>query len=467
MNFQSLQALTRPIRTADPEIAMKAVEDRNQEFIERNLKMKVELAKDRVIALAQQGKFDEAFETIIPYIQNEFLQDVYVVTSDHGDARFVEVVSAFCNSKIWDGVGIIFRRQNKHDDARMAHEKALEDIEKILKSSKSSNDEVTLAENGDFDECMGSIYPTVLAEKMLILHHWYCNEINRPGYSGSNASDKIYPNLKQTVELFKELQENYPYSLHTGVFELAAMCFSHLCLSGMWMGESLQTLMGWVEKARTYILKAPFGRDTLIVFGNTAEFYSLLGKRKQAIKQTEMMLRKYGSEIKKIPDDHASLLSRLATLYLEERDFNKCISLSKRVLKILERRNYHSQYSIDKARAHLGAAYILSGNIAAAKRIGCFKNGQYNPEFANRYVVTLVETDIHGGPEIDKLLKEEKAFMKNLKKNEQCQTCGRNDAILKQCDRCRRAYYCSKECQEKDWKRHKKECKKFKKSSDA
>ena len=39
-----------------------------------------------------------------------------------------------------------------------------------------------------------------------------------------------------------------------------------------------------------------------------------------------------------------------------------------------------------------------------------------------------------------------------------CFTCGKSGAKLSSCSQCHRAYYCNRECQRKDWKRHKRAC---------
>ncbi|KAJ7186842.1 ankyrin repeat-containing domain protein [Mycena filopes] len=46
-----------------------------------------------------------------------------------------------------------------------------------------------------------------------------------------------------------------------------------------------------------------------------------------------------------------------------------------------------------------------------------------------------------------------------------CDTCGKSDAPLKNCARCRIARYCSSECQAKSWKTHKKTCQPFSSSN--
>ena len=40
-----------------------------------------------------------------------------------------------------------------------------------------------------------------------------------------------------------------------------------------------------------------------------------------------------------------------------------------------------------------------------------------------------------------------------------CSDCGKDGA--KKCGACGEAYYCSRQCQRRDWKKHKAECQKF------
>ena len=48
-----------------------------------------------------------------------------------------------------------------------------------------------------------------------------------------------------------------------------------------------------------------------------------------------------------------------------------------------------------------------------------------------------------------------------------CNTCGKMDTNLKKCGACGRSWYCSQDCQRKDWKEHKKVCKALKKNVPA
>ena len=48
-----------------------------------------------------------------------------------------------------------------------------------------------------------------------------------------------------------------------------------------------------------------------------------------------------------------------------------------------------------------------------------------------------------------------------------CNSCGKMDSNLKKCGACGRAWYCSQECQRKDWKEHKKVCKTLKETVPA
>ena len=41
---------------------------------------------------------------------------------------------------------------------------------------------------------------------------------------------------------------------------------------------------------------------------------------------------------------------------------------------------------------------------------------------------------------------------------ESCANCGKQGEGLKRCSRCKQASYCGAECQNADWKRHKKKC---------
>ena len=56
-------------------------------------------------------------------------------------------------------------------------------------------------------------------------------------------------------------------------------------------------------------------------------------------------------------------------------------------------------------------------------------------------------------------------FLRFIEKNKEnmCHTCHKvaQDNALKTCSRCKKVKYCSKECQVKDWKLHKKNCRKI------
>ena len=60
----------------------------------------------------------------------------------------------------------------------------------------------------------------------------------------------------------------------------------------------------------------------------------------------------------------------------------------------------------------------------------------------------------------------------NIKQNKyECIVCKKTDAEadggkLKSCSRCKRVRYCSRECQVKDWKTHKKFCKEVQKANE-
>lgn len=53
-------------------------------------------------------------------------------------------------------------------------------------------------------------------------------------------------------------------------------------------------------------------------------------------------------------------------------------------------------------------------------------------------------------------------FTSGVAHGQVCRACGKSGAAVKlqMCVRCKQAWYCGKECQVSDWKRHKRECKK-------
>lgn len=56
---------------------------------------------------------------------------------------------------------------------------------------------------------------------------------------------------------------------------------------------------------------------------------------------------------------------------------------------------------------------------------------------------------------IQKQLQSQKAI---LPKSATCENCKGREKKMMVCGQCRQAYYCSRECQKKDWKQHKKSC---------
>ena len=59
--------------------------------------------------------------------------------------------------------------------------------------------------------------------------------------------------------------------------------------------------------------------------------------------------------------------------------------------------------------------------------------------------------------ELQKELQSTKAIMPKSVKS-MCENCKGSERKMMVCGQCRQAYYCSRECQKKDWKQHKKSC---------
>ena len=51
-------------------------------------------------------------------------------------------------------------------------------------------------------------------------------------------------------------------------------------------------------------------------------------------------------------------------------------------------------------------------------------------------------------------------YIERIGKEFECQTCGHENEELKKCGQCKAVYYCSLECQKKDWPNHNQVCKK-------
>lgn len=62
------------------------------------------------------------------------------------------------------------------------------------------------------------------------------------------------------------------------------------------------------------------------------------------------------------------------------------------------------------------------------------------------------------GQEFGKMMSNDWETMENLIKKEGCYNCGKGGGGLLRCARCKKASYCSAECQKADWKKHKQVC---------
>ncbi|GMI00942.1 hypothetical protein TrLO_g12173 [Triparma laevis f. longispina] len=93
--------------------------------------------------------------------------------------------------------------------------------------------------------------------------------------------------------------------------------------------------------------------------------------------------------------------------------------------------------------------------MEASKR-GVGEERGETPEWAKEYVEGLKKKEIE---EEEELIEKVETFevSENVSEERKCEACEKEGA--KKCSRCKVVWYCSKDCQVKDWKIHKKICK--------
>ncbi|MFC1842121.1 zinc finger MYND domain-containing protein [Candidatus Dependentiae bacterium] len=159
----------------------------------------------------------------------------------------------------------------------------------------------------------------------------------------------------------------------------------------------------------------------------------------------------------------ASINSMKNNLKEAKRLFEKVIKRANRAIKE-KRYNQHYEDEVNRIKNSLHAALINLSNMT--ERIKIKKKDQYKIFENGKNISEKDLKIIENGFLMPNEKKSEKSKIllgkvADIAKRFTCNTCGKEGKKLQKCSACKKTYYCSRKCQIKDWKEHKKICKKL------
>ena len=181
---------------------------------------------------------------------------------------------------------------------------------------------------------------------------------------------------------------------------------------------------------------------------NIGMAYNGLKQHKNAIKYFQKLLTTSKEDICvefEFFEGRANLL--LAEIYELQEENSKAKEYYKKAKKHLERHIKNTRKKKNKGPYHLT---FFSKTMLADKKI--------NKKKKVRFKVCKNLLD----PQKNTYSEVQMEKIKELQEEFICTVCQKKHEKMKKCSQCKNAYYCSRECQVKDWKKHKKVCKKHK-----